>query len=564
MFNNVSIICFKRNSITARWVGFQDPQSGLEYFEWCLGTIKGTCDLLAMENVQLSTSILKAGLGLPLIIEMFVTVRATNRNGMSVLRSSEAFRIDMSPPVLLTKPIFVLDQMVLSEKVNTQWENSIIRLEWMFSDNESSVTEHSVTLNVNDNGRTVREEMTCGSEHKMIIRLNNDELLRDGDVYTAHITACNNAGLCSTATTDPLLIDSTAPHLGGFTRNMKWFTTKRNGLAVTALTVEWFGFQDLESGIDVFKLAASCSYSGSELTNGTIQIPNTNSNRNSSTIYLPAHIGCRSDLILSILAINGVGLRSKTARVTVEFVSRNVQNTYGFMLELTRHSCVSHYCNNDCTCSVVGLKCEHSTNVTCIEKQPLNDTNSVDVFFGDADYYRGLNMTISTKCLRINWKRKHIGNQSLIQRYEWSISEYGGNPGEGIFNIPYEPVWYDNGKATDVVHCITDSIRTLKDETAYVAYVRAWYAYDLYETFTSNTIVIEHTPPQVVRGRYVFESTYSCTKDLEYTTESDITICWNGVFRDTGSGIIHYELMGGTKPYGKRFQYLKIIVFICD
>ena len=360
--------------------------------------------------------------------------------------------------------------MGLSETNNSQWENSVIRLEWLFDDVESAIASHYVALKINQNGRTVLEEMTCGSEHKMTIRLNEDKLLRDGDSYTAWITACNAAGLCTTDTSDELLVDSNPPHLGGFTRNMNWFKTAHLGVNKTALHVEWFGFADLESGIKSYSIMASCFFSGSELTNGTVDVQNTNSNRTEALIYLPEHIPCKSDMVLSIMAINKVGLRSKVAKTTVSIVSTSKSNAQGFLVQLTRHSCTSHYCTNDCTCSVVGQKCDHGI-MPCVD-QSGNTSRKMNIYFGD-DYSTSRRLTISTRCLKINWVFDGNDGQHVV-RYEWSLSEEGGKPGEGIFNIPYEPVWYDNEMMTSVVHCITNGHYALKDGQKYIAHVRAF------------------------------------------------------------------------------------------
>ena len=344
-----------------------------------------------------------------------------------------------------------------------------------------------------------------------------------------------------------LLVDSTPPHLGGFTRNMNWFKIPHLGANRTVLYAEWFGFADLESGIKSYTIMASCSFSGSELTNGTVDVQNTHSNRTETLIYLPEHIPCKSDMVLSIMATNNVGLRSKIAKTTVSVVSTSKSNSRGFLVQLTRHSCTSHYCTNDCTCSVVGHKCDHAM-MPCVD-QSGNTTSKMNIYFGD-DYSTTTRLSLSSRCLKMHWAFDGNDDTNVV-RYEWSISEEGGNPGEGIFNIPYEPAWYDNGRMSSVVHCTTNGHHVLKDGQKYIAHVRAWYGFDVYEWFTSEPILIDHSPPHIVRGRNVVESTIYCGEDVEHTAYSDIMICWSGVFLDTGSGILHYNIMGGTVPFGE-------------
>ena len=88
----------------------------------------------------------------------------------------------------------------------------------------------------------------------------------------------------------------------------------------------------------------------------------------------------------------------------------------------------------------------------------------------------------------------------------------------------------------------------------YVLHVRAWLSQDVYVTFISDPIVVDHSPPGLVKRKHVIESDVTCGRDVDYvTTEPDITACWDGVFRDSDSHIARYQVWVGSAPFGETF-----------
>ena len=118
-----------RNMISAKWVGFQDPHSGIERFDWCIGTDIEKCNIQSYTNSLLSNSITFTGTTLNENVDYFVTVRAINKAGLSTSRSSSLFLVDTTPPYLVRKPSFITSGMGISYVGNTQWETSLLRLD---------------------------------------------------------------------------------------------------------------------------------------------------------------------------------------------------------------------------------------------------------------------------------------------------------------------------------------------------------------------------------------------------------------------------------------------------
>ncbi|KAL3857352.1 hypothetical protein ACJMK2_012028 [Sinanodonta woodiana] len=538
-----------RNSLTAKWIGFHDPQSDIHYFEYCLTTNiseENTCDLIAWTNCLLANEIFRSGLNIPEKKLVFVMVRSVNNAGLVATGISTPFQIDSTPPVLMERPKFVLSGMQVSHREGTQWENSLIRLQWKFADNESRITRHIIKLVTHHDGRVEQERIEITNEERLTIQLKEDSRLRSGDRYIAYVTACNGAGLCTNSSTESLLIDSSPPHLGGFKPPMSWENTP-NG---TLINLTWYGFKDIESSIDTYFLQISRTYSGNELSNGVITVAAEDSDIQNISVFINGTIHTGNDVILSIWAMNGVRLRSPIGRVTVTALSTDSYGSTG-ILKLQKHSCVSHYCNNDCTCAAIGKYCQITINdTTCLNKDVSSSGNAsphIIVLGGMQQEHQ--NLSASSTCLSCHWVVLQNGSLDIL-RYEWSLGLRAGNPGDGIFEGAFERRWEDIGMETQVTYCLPYPRKFINDEE-YVFYVKAWFSKTLSGIFKSPPIKIDTSAPTVLRGKFIVESLDNCKTDAEFIRNlTYVSICWDKSFQDSQSGILRYELMAGTSPYG--------------
>ena len=527
--------------ISVQWMGFQDPHSGIDHFEWCVGSHTGTCDVLDFKDCLLSNSVTFTGVSLADDKDYYVTVKATNRVGLSTSRSSMSFAVDTTPPYLVEKPHFVTSRMGISYRNNTQWDNSLLRLKWSFHSNQSPISEQIIILKSHRNGHTVLQRHTMTNQKHITIQLSSDNLLKDGDKYTAWITACNSAGLCNHSSTDEILIDSSPPHLGGFHKNMLWETKDSK----TEVLLQWYGFVDVESDVETYFIEVSRNYSGSELSDGPVEIPHADGSIQNTTLVLSDKVSNGEKIVLTIWAKNGVGLISPLGKVTVTLVATESNLKRGF-LEIQRHSCDSHYCNNDCTCAVIGRKCtdEHMVPLHCVEETYQH--SNLTVKFSKDSFEES--MTASSKCLAMSWT--FDGSNDDVLRYEWSMGLRGDKYGAGIFDKLTENVWYDVGKQKQVVHCLPNP-RQLNHREEYVGYVRAWHSDHTYQTFVSDPVIVDLTPPSVRRGSYIMESIDACITETDYMNNTyAFYVCWKSVFVEREGHIIKFSLQAGTSVGG--------------
>lgn len=77
---------FFRNCISARWYGFTDPHSGLDYFTWRAGTRPGIDDIVKSTHLPMIDILVNPNLRqkLPIGKRVYVTIKAYNKAGIIV------------------------------------------------------------------------------------------------------------------------------------------------------------------------------------------------------------------------------------------------------------------------------------------------------------------------------------------------------------------------------------------------------------------------------------------------------------------------------------------------
>ncbi|XP_067670393.1 uncharacterized protein [Haliotis asinina] len=535
-------------TLPVQWFGFEDPETGINHFDWCVGTAAGKCDVLPSISNLLSDSVLKTGLSLPSGHPLYVTVSATNPAGLVATSTSDSFIVDASPPVATVKPSFTSPYSRNMTAVNVQWENSMLHLHWKFTDADSPVERHLVSLSTHHDGSSAVESIHLGAQDSTIILFEAGNLMRSGDVYIATVTACNAADLCSTTTSNPIRIDSTPPQMGEFKSPIAWEKVIDKAGSKARLNLKWLGYVDTESGIHSYHISVSRTFDGNELSEGIVEISHDNhSTEQSASLMLSDQIRTGELIILTISAVNSAGLSSGIGKVTMAVVASDTTHTKG-MLELQRHSCLVHYCEGDCTCAILGQHCMlTSSQPNCTDTTSKRKSADIVVHPGlDSD----VTVTSSSSCLTAHWEASSPQLLNSVMRFQWSIGEKGKPPGTGIFDLKRERVWRDIGKLTRLIHCLPSG-RSLQDRTEYIIHVKAWFGFGEYAVFHSHSVLIDHTPPTIQRAMSVLDSDSSCKKDEEYFGHGQtIRACWNAVFHDTDTPITSYEVWVGTSPEG--------------
>jgi len=548
---------FVRTTLHIQWAGFEDPQSDMDRFEICVGSRIMECDVVDRFNALLHSNIIRSNVSLPTKTELYATVWAFNKVGMYASGSSNGFVVDDSAPILEQKPAFNIG--TTSTKGNMgQWDRSLLKLGWKFVDQESPITNHKLSLLTHHDGHTPVENIFIGSQQHYTINLDGANWLNNGDRYVAVVTSCNAAGLCTTAKTDELLVDSTPPHMGGLQSHIP--NTWNNFVDATNETLSnvhltWYGFYDQESEINKYYITVSRTYNMHELSGG-VHVEKHNSTSQTQNVNITLSESLKEDdlIIVSIWAQNNVGLNSSISKTTLITLSNSPSSALeSGSFALQKHSCDIHSCVKDCTCAVVGKPCVEVThNSTCREIDKTSTAyHNVDVFGGLL--HQNVTVTTSSACLAGHWNMPFTSS-STVQRYEWSLGVQNHDVGEGIFDLSLESPWNDIGRTQQFVYCLPTNKSLVHDEY-YVVYVRLWYDLSSFSVFNSPPIKVDHTPPSVRRGRYIIEGDLACSKDFDFIDWTDsISACWANVFSEQQSRIIYYTVGFGTSPNGMSSQ----------
>ncbi|GAB1603526.1 uncharacterized protein LOC115216576 [Argonauta hians] len=535
-----------QSSLDIQWIGFYDPHSSMHKFEYCIGKLAFTCDVLQWEPALLTTSVVALNLNLPLNTLLYVTVKGYNNVGLTSTGSSIGFYIDKTPPKVLMPPkVLNLEKMTPNGTVFYTRDSSVLSLEWSFEDHESPIVDQSLTLHPHHSATTFASEFKLPPMNNATLVLKGKDRLQDGLLYNVSMSACNAAGLCTfVSAVQQVYVDSTAPSVGHFKPDqLMWDTVSMNGKPLTRLNLTWYNFEDGESGINRYHLIIR------RLDNQLVSQPVTASHRmaakyQSTNIILNRHLVPTEQLILEILAENKVGLYSQVFKLTVEMLSSSRKGDYG-LLDIQKHSCSFQYCNHDCTCAATGKKCSVLSKVSPKCQNLPQDNSSLSL-----KVWNNQGLVVSAKCISAEWK---VNNISTIHRFQWSAGIKGSSVGDGIFDILQEDPWKDIGLQDHATYCLPKE-QELQSTEEYVFYIRAWYSADQYRMFTSQeSIKLDVTAPVVRRGASVRDTISGCgQEDVDYMTAvTTVAACWNGVFTERQSILTHFIVMAGTAPgYG--------------
>ena len=373
------------------------------------------------------------------------------------------------------------------------------------------------------------------------------------------------------AISDVILIDSTPTVTGTFESPLIWKrqTSGTSGDVITVIDVKWRGFSDPESQVTGYQLLAGRRYNGEDLSGGRMTVQHDNTTATQHYTLQVGQLLHSGDVVhLALLAQNSLRLLSPVVRMAFRCLHDNANGTSGSLV-LIRHSCEAAYCTQECTCAAAGQVCEGNSS-SCVELSPSDpaaSTIQLQAYMGMSPGSQNSSSSspamstvptvrpqmyiTSAKCLEGHWSLSQPDSLGTLSRFEVSFSLADMSAGEGVVDTQTEPIWSDVGRHLTTVYCLPGN-RTLSSGQGYIMHVRAWLSHDTHVTYTSAPVVVDHTPPQVRRGRAVTESSLTCTQDIDYINKeiSDVTACWDGVFLDTQSPVVQYQIWIGTSPHG--------------
>ncbi|XP_067663316.1 uncharacterized protein [Haliotis asinina] len=544
-----------RTFIGCKWRGFSDPESGLDHYEWRVGTNPGAGDILSARTAALREVIfhtLKRHQQLPLGRTLYITIRAFNKAGLYSEATSNGLLVDDSVPIVVTPPTV---RSLMSLVPNTTISRTVLSLLWEFQDAESSIERQYLSLSSHQLGEIDSSNLEVPALLREYTFVNLD--LHDGSKYKVKVTACNMAGLCVSANTNNILVDSSKPNTGTFAietdhalklsrHQTGWMTWNRN-----SVNLAWLGFSDLHSGMDHYLVTIGSYEFGTDYNTGTLPekaFHSTSGGNKGDEGFLQRFtvhtrtLPSSGSVFVAIWGVNGVGLQSDAYHA--ELVLEG-DSTLWLVRRCQAYNCVGH-----CVCAVQDRTCSSSKacpkdntgraekNITIrdvVDLMSLDGSNDVDV-------------SLFNTVMAATWADSSKG--SPVTRYEYSIGESIEPFPVGVFDATTGRVWFDAGLQTSAFVSLPAGT-SLTSGVKYSFFVRAWYN-KTYTIFKSDGILIQTTPPTVAAktGKDVKElSRPSETKDTDFQREKEILfVQWSRKFIQ--SGILRYRVFVSTVQGG--------------
>ena len=200
-------------TLTTSFMDFEDPESGIAFYEWGAGSAPGHFDIVPLTRLPGgpdAQSASQSGLTLHDGHVVYVSVRATNLVGLHTTATSAGAVVDSSPPAHgWVHDIAVGAVPGNEEDIDAQADGTTLRAHWGgFFDPHSGIASFEWNIGTAPGRADVHGTVHAGLTREVTVR---NLTLVDGATYFFNVRVCNHAELCVTASSDGVLVDSSPP-----------------------------------------------------------------------------------------------------------------------------------------------------------------------------------------------------------------------------------------------------------------------------------------------------------------------------------------------------------------
>ncbi|XP_076085163.1 uncharacterized protein LOC143055975 isoform X1 [Mytilus galloprovincialis] len=193
----------------------------------------------------------------------FITVKAVNNANLVTTASSWGYIYDKTPPEVgqvfdgflpdIGMKRKDIDFQINSDKLGAHWEK--------FYDPHTTIKTYKIAVGTCTGCDDVLQTHDIGLIYEFVLRGIN---LAVGRQYFTTVTACNTADLCSSVTSDGVIIDNSPPNIGKIKDGADYtdihYQSSRSYVAAT-----WHGFNDPQSGLDKYSIRVGTSIGGNDI-----------------------------------------------------------------------------------------------------------------------------------------------------------------------------------------------------------------------------------------------------------------------------------------------------------
>ena len=227
-------------SLMANWQGFSDEYSGIDLYEYSIGTSSGGQDVIGWTDIGLSTT-LDVDLSLDHGQTYHVNVRATDLvENVSPVGSSNGVTIDTVAPVI------TYFHEVQEGDPDYQGSDSSLALFWDDLDDLSGIMGHEVAIGTQPGGSDLIAWTDVGMD--MSVDLTGLEL-EDASIYFGSLRVTDLAGNMTEFNGNGVTVDTTPPESGVVVDGLE---EDNEYMSTTGIEVSWSGFSDQGSGISEY------------------------------------------------------------------------------------------------------------------------------------------------------------------------------------------------------------------------------------------------------------------------------------------------------------------------
>ena len=305
------------SSMAANWEGIWDLESGIEKFEWSIGTSPNDkSSVQDYVDVGLSTHV-KSPLALNLSsgTKYYVHLKVINQAGAVRELISDGVIADGTPPIpnKIHPGFGFQDEWIYSEEENAFYSasGSSIAFYWdQFSEPESEVWYYKWAIGTSKCGTQVQPLINIGRSNYANTTTTN-LVFKPGVRYYATVMSRNKAGLVSRACSDALVFDSTPPLPGIIhIKQPPGSNITKTFITNNSAAIYWEGSSDPESAI------LRCNISVVDQA-GDVKFMET-SNSTSGFMIIPENVLCvRGQYNISACCVNNANLASFSKSVFI-------------------------------------------------------------------------------------------------------------------------------------------------------------------------------------------------------------------------------------------------------
>ena len=439
----------------------------------------------------------------------------------------------------------------------TQYTNTLVRLEWNFTDTYSDVDQYF--FNILSDNRSYVPIQSSYDYNTFATSLTNIQI-QDGSHVSSTVIACNQVKLCTRSISDSILIDSTPPTDGYFVyktnsiANIPWTIT--DGMtwhhidSHSILNITFTGFSDPHSGVLKYWTIIGSSYGSRNLYDSIspliIQEHPTNPLVFMATVQLSRYLYLNESVYIWLWAENGVGLESKIAQGTFKVEASDINSTDKGYLKLLRSlHCPIETCEGHCTCSKRGHYCDVSNNVSSTCRQLANSELTEDMKITITDIISqvinpddaGVVPLFSAVSDKLVGRVQYSTEQPSFEWIEWTVSEKYNDAGFGLIDTINTPVWFPLTSKNRPIFNVNSSAYPFKQGKQYVFKARVWYNFSHYSVFETEGTTFDSHYPSIHQNFLVKELSDSTTLDVDYiSTTTEVWLDWSRVFDLSLSG----------------------------